>query len=150
MTRSDFKWPHVALTSIEPLPSKNIFLVQYSNPQSYGEAARNPFWESDQGIKICSIFKVLGLRRKECHCVCLVFLIPAVYLFSRMESVWRIYRDFITESKRSKLGADCTCPYSPYGHVENRTITLTWQRSDVACLYWLIIGELSVDTCHQR
>jgi hypothetical protein len=28
--------------------------------------------------------------------------------------------------------ADCTCPYSPYGHVEGRTIMLMWQRDDVA------------------
>jgi hypothetical protein len=82
------------------------------------EAKDTPY---DQGIKICSIFKVLGLRRKQCHCVRLVFLIPAVYLFSRMESVWRRYRDLTAKSNRSKLDADCTCPYSPYGHVEGRT-----------------------------
>jgi hypothetical protein len=45
-TRSDFKEPPVALTATEPLPSRNIFLVQSSDPQSYGEAAGNPFWES--------------------------------------------------------------------------------------------------------
>jgi hypothetical protein len=55
------------------------------------------------GIKICSNFKVLGLRRNQYHCVHLVFLIPAVYLFSRMESVWRRYRNFIVKSNRSKL-----------------------------------------------
>jgi hypothetical protein len=60
--------------------------------------------EGDQGIKICSIFKVLGLRRNQCHCVRLVFLIPAVYLFSQMESVWRRYRDFTVKSNKSKLG----------------------------------------------
>jgi hypothetical protein len=27
------------------LPSRHIFLVHYSDPQSYGEAAGNPFWE---------------------------------------------------------------------------------------------------------
>jgi hypothetical protein len=58
----------------------------------------------DQGIKICSIFKVLGLRRKQCHYVRLVFLIPAVYLFLQMESVWRRYRDFTVKSNKSKLG----------------------------------------------
>jgi hypothetical protein len=42
-TRYDFKEPPVALTSTEPLPSKNLFLGQSSNPQSYGKAARNTF-----------------------------------------------------------------------------------------------------------
>jgi hypothetical protein len=41
----------------------------------------------DQGIKFCSIFKVLGMRRKQCHCVRLVFLIPAVYLLCQMDAV---------------------------------------------------------------
>jgi hypothetical protein len=45
-TRSDLEEPHVALTATEPLPSRHIFLVQSSDSQSYGEAARNPFWES--------------------------------------------------------------------------------------------------------
>ena len=58
----------------------------------------------DQGIKICSIFKVLGMRWKQCHCVRLVFLIPAVYLFSRTESIWRRYRDLTTKSNREKFG----------------------------------------------
>jgi hypothetical protein len=35
-----------ALTATEPFPSRHIFLVQYSDPQSYGEAVGNPFWES--------------------------------------------------------------------------------------------------------
>jgi hypothetical protein len=70
---------------------------------------------------------VLGLRRNQYHCVRLIFLIPAVYLFSRMESVWRRYRNFTVKVKQVKIGADCTCPYSPYGHVEGRTMMLTWQ-----------------------
>jgi hypothetical protein len=45
-TRSDFEEPPVALTATEPLPSRHLFLVQSSDPQSYGEAAGNPFWES--------------------------------------------------------------------------------------------------------
>jgi hypothetical protein len=28
------------------MPPRNIFLVQSSDPQSYGEAVGNPFWES--------------------------------------------------------------------------------------------------------
>jgi hypothetical protein len=38
--------PLVALTATEPLPSRHLFLVQSSDPQSYGEAVGNPFWES--------------------------------------------------------------------------------------------------------
>jgi hypothetical protein len=45
-TRSDFEEPPIALTATEPFLSKHIFFVQYSDPQSYGEAAGNPFWES--------------------------------------------------------------------------------------------------------
>jgi hypothetical protein len=45
-TRSNFEEPPIALTVTEPLPSRHLFLVQSSDPQSYGEAARNPFWES--------------------------------------------------------------------------------------------------------
>jgi hypothetical protein len=45
-TRSDFEEPPVALTSTEPFPSRHIFLVQSLDPQYYGEAALNPFWES--------------------------------------------------------------------------------------------------------
>jgi hypothetical protein len=45
-TRSDFEEPPLALTTTEPLPPRHIFLVQSSDPQSYGEAAGNPFWES--------------------------------------------------------------------------------------------------------
>jgi hypothetical protein len=43
--QSDFEEPLVALTTTEPFPSKHLFLVQSSDPQSYGKAARNPFWE---------------------------------------------------------------------------------------------------------
>jgi hypothetical protein len=45
-TRFDFKETPVSLTSIEPFPSRHVFLVQSSDPQSYGEAVGNPFWES--------------------------------------------------------------------------------------------------------
>jgi hypothetical protein len=36
----------IALTTTEPFPSMHIFLVQSSDPRSYGEAAGNPFLES--------------------------------------------------------------------------------------------------------
>jgi hypothetical protein len=45
-TQSDFEEPLVALTATEPFPSRHLFLVQYLDPQSYGEATGNPFWES--------------------------------------------------------------------------------------------------------
>jgi hypothetical protein len=45
-TQFDFEEPLVALTATEPFPSRHIFLVQSSDPQSYGEVAGNPFWES--------------------------------------------------------------------------------------------------------
>jgi hypothetical protein len=45
-TRSDFEEPPLALTATEPFPPMHLFLVQSSDPQYYGEAARNPFWES--------------------------------------------------------------------------------------------------------
>jgi hypothetical protein len=42
-TRYDFEEPPIALTSTEPLPSRHLFFVQYSYPQSYGQAIGNPF-----------------------------------------------------------------------------------------------------------
>jgi hypothetical protein len=42
-TRYDFEEPHVSITSIEPFPSRNLFLIQSLDPQSYGEAVGNPF-----------------------------------------------------------------------------------------------------------
>jgi hypothetical protein len=85
----------------------------------------------DQGSKICSIFKVLGMRRKWCHCIRLVLLIPAVYLFSQTESVWRSYRGLFAEPNRQNFDADW------------QAVQLTWQAvrlmwrpySDVACPY---------------
>jgi hypothetical protein len=41
-----YEEPPIALTATEPFPSRHIFLVQSSDPQSYGEATGNPFWES--------------------------------------------------------------------------------------------------------
>jgi hypothetical protein len=42
----------------------------------------------------------------------------------RMEEISRSVR----QAKQAKIwDADCTCPYSPYGHVEGRTIMMTWQ-----------------------
>jgi hypothetical protein len=46
--------------------------------------------------------KVLGMRRNLCHCVCLVFLIPVVYLLCQTGSVWRRYRILSEKSNRQK------------------------------------------------
>jgi len=50
-----------------------------------------------------------------------------IFIFAngvRMEEISRFYR----QVKQVKKGdADCTCPYSPYGHVEGRTIMMTWR-----------------------
>jgi hypothetical protein len=45
-TRYDLEEPPLALTSTELMPPMHLFLVQSSDPQSYGEAGGNPFWES--------------------------------------------------------------------------------------------------------
>jgi hypothetical protein len=45
-TRYDFEDTPIALTATKPFPSRHIFLVQSSDPQYYGEAVGNPFWES--------------------------------------------------------------------------------------------------------
>jgi hypothetical protein len=85
----------------------------------------------DQGIKFCSILKVLGMRRKQCHCVRLVFLISAVYLLSQTESVWRKYRDLFAKPNRQNFWM-LTIPV--------RTVrTVTWQVDDVAHFYWLML-----------
>jgi hypothetical protein len=51
-----------------------------------------------------------------------------IFIFAngvRMEEISRFDR----QVKQGKIwDADCTCPYSPYGHVAGRTIMLTWQR----------------------
>jgi hypothetical protein len=49
--------PPIALISIEPLPSRHLFLVQSSDPQSYGEADGNPFWESTMQEEYNSLLK---------------------------------------------------------------------------------------------
>jgi hypothetical protein len=61
-----------------------------------------------------------------------------------MEEISRSVR----QAKQAKIwDADCTCPYSPYGHVEGRTIMMTWQVEDVAHSYWLMVVQSDVDTC---
>jgi hypothetical protein len=75
-----------------------------------------------------------------------------IFTFSngvRMEEISRSVR----QAKQAKIwDADCTCPYSPYGHVEGRTIMMTWQSTwqfdDVAYLYWMVVVQWGVDTCH--
>ena len=50
-----------------------------------------------------------------------------IFIFAngvRMEEISQFYR----QVKQVKKGdADCTCPYSTYGHVEGRTIMMMWR-----------------------
>jgi hypothetical protein len=62
-----------------------------------------------------------------------------------MEEISRFDR----QVKQGKIwDADCTCPYSPYDHVEGRTILLTWQFDDVAYFHLMVVAQWGVDTCH--
>jgi hypothetical protein len=69
------------------------------------------------------------MRRKWYHCVRLVLLIPAVYLLSQTESVWRSYRDLFAGPNRQKFDADWA---GRTADVAGRTAdvgdrTVTWQ-----------------------
>jgi hypothetical protein len=69
------------------------------------------------------------MRRKRYHCVRLVLLIPAVYLLSQTESVWRSYRDLFAGPNRQKFDADWA---GRTADVAGRTAdvgdrTVTWQ-----------------------
>jgi hypothetical protein len=57
-----------------------------------------------------------------------------IFIFANgvhMEEISRFYRQVKQVKKRD---ADCTCPYSPYDHVEGRTIMMTWF-SLIGCLF---------------
>jgi hypothetical protein len=56
-TQSDFEEPPIALTATEPLPSRHLFLVQSSDPQSYSKATGNLFWESAMQEEYNSLLK---------------------------------------------------------------------------------------------
>jgi hypothetical protein len=88
------------------------------------------------------------MRRKQCHCVRLVFLIPAVYLLSQTESVWRRYRDLSAKPNRQNFGM-LTVPVRTVrtDTWQGRTIMMTWQVEDVVHFYWLMVVQLDVDTC---
>jgi hypothetical protein len=45
-TQYDFEEPPITLIATKSLPPRHIFLVQSLDPHSYGEDARNTFWES--------------------------------------------------------------------------------------------------------
>jgi hypothetical protein len=56
----------------------------------------------------------------------------------RMEEISRFDR----QVKQGKIwDADCTCSYSSYGHVEGRTIMMTWRIDDVAHFGWMFIDQ---------
>jgi hypothetical protein len=55
-----------------------------------------------------------------------------------MEEISRFDR----QAKQVKIwDADCTCPYSPYGHVEGRTIMMMWCIDDVVHFGWMFIDQ---------
>jgi hypothetical protein len=98
----------------------------------------------DQGIKFCSIFKVLGMRRKQFHCVRLVFLIPSVYLLSQTESIWRRYRDLSAKPNKQNFGM-LTVPV--------RTVrTVMWQsRTNRTVMMWrILVGWFLVNWVRTR
>jgi alpha-N-acetylglucosamine transferase len=87
----------------------------------------------------------------------LVFLIPAVYLLSQMESVWRSYRDLFAEPNRQK-NLMLTVPirtvrtghvsslYSPY-KTHGRFVQDTWQLQGVTrgmqfWTFWHTVGPI--------
>jgi hypothetical protein len=60
----------------EPIPPRNIFLVQYSDPQSYVEVVGNPFWEYSMHDEYNSLLEnqtwdlvQLPPRRKLVRCI---------------------------------------------------------------------------------
>jgi hypothetical protein len=69
------------------------------------------------------------MRRKQCHCVRLVFLIPIVYLLSQTKSVWRRYHDMSAKPNRQNFWM-LTVPI--------RTVrTVTWQdRTGHTVMMW--------------
>ena len=55
-----------------------------------------------------------------------------------MEEILRSVR----QAKQVKIwDADCTCLYSPYGHVEGRTIMMTWCIDDVVHFGWMFVDQ---------
>jgi hypothetical protein len=81
----------------------------------------------DQGIKIFLNFQSAQNEMKK------VPLRPSrlpdsdgIFTFANGVCMEEILRS-VRQVKQVKIwDADCTCPYSPYGHVEGRTIMLTW------------------------
>ena len=61
-----------------------------------------------------------------------------IFTFTNRVCMEEISRS-VRQAKQAKIwDADCTCPYSPYGHVEGRTIMMTLQLGDVA--YFSLVG----------
>jgi len=64
-----------------------------------------------------------------------------IFIFAngvRMEEILRFDR----QVKQGKIwDADCTCPYSPYDHVEGRTIMMTWHIDDVVHFGWMFVDQ---------
>jgi hypothetical protein len=71
-----------------------------------------------------------------------------IFTFTNRVCMEKISRS-VHQAKQEKIwDADCTYPYSSYGHMEGRTIMMTWQREDVVHFYWLVVVQSDVDTCY--
>ena len=56
----------------------------------------------------------------------------------RMEEILRSDH----QAKQVKIwDADCTYPYSPYDHVEGRTIMMMWHIDDVVHFGWMFVDQ---------
>jgi hypothetical protein len=122
----------IYISRLEPNMDDNFIMKQ--GPNESLEDFEERFQLMIRGSNFAQFSKCSECDENQCHCVRLVFLIPAVYLLSQTESVWRRYRDLFAKPNRQKFDADCTCPYSPYG--------LMWQgRTDRTVMMWqLFIG----------
>jgi hypothetical protein len=70
-----------------------------------------------------------------------------IFIFAngvRMEEISRFDRQV---KQVKNWGADCTCLYSPYDHVDIRTVMVTWQLVDVVQFGWVFVDQLDGDTC---
>jgi hypothetical protein len=71
-----------------------------------------------------------------------------IFIFTNGVCMEEISR-FDRQVKQEKIwDVDCTCPYSPYGHVEGCTIMMTWCIDDVVQSGWMFVDQWCADTCH--
>jgi hypothetical protein len=82
---------------------------------------QNRIQEPDRAKK-GSKMKVLRIRRNQRHCVCLVFLIPTIYLLRQTGSVCERYRILFENPNRQKKMGDCTVRTVPRGRLTVQTV----------------------------